>query len=184
MSLIDLALNRCVVPADQKQGAAQRVQELYDEHYAACYRFLVFDGATSDESIDFLQEAFLRLYQSLKSGTRIENPRAWLIRVLQRLRIDEFRRTARECALVDFPEDVLPGVQVAENPESELLGLERSRQLEQAVRQLTKRQYQYLALRAEGMKFREIAETFDVSIGSVSDACARALKKLGKLANA
>jgi len=183
MSLFDIALPQCVLSQERKAGAAQRVQDLYDEHYAACYRFLMLGGSTADESIDFLQEAFLRLYQALRDGTRIDNPRGWLIRVLQRLRIDEFRRTARVRSLDDFPEDALAHSKHADNPESVLLGLERNERLSLAVGQLTQRQYQYLVLRAEGLKFREIADLFDVSIGSVSDACSRAVKKLGELTN-
>jgi DNA-binding CsgD family transcriptional regulator len=48
---------------------------------------------------------------------------------------------------------------------------------------LTKRQYQYMLLRAEGMKLREIAELYGVAVASVAEACGRAMETLGRLSH-
>jgi RNA polymerase sigma factor (sigma-70 family) len=168
----------------EKATARAESQKLYEEHYESCYRILILRGASADESVELLQEGFLRLQQSLRDGVPIENPRSWLIRVLQRLRIDEFRRSSRMCSFADFPEEIWEHRVISSGtPETEILDRERTERLRAAVRQLTATQRQYLALRGEGLKFREIAELYGVTVGSVFDACARALKKLGKLTN-
>jgi DNA-directed RNA polymerase specialized sigma24 family protein len=46
------------------------------------------------------------------------------------------------------------------------------------MQQLTKVQLRYLALRTEGLKFREIAELYGVSSSTVAETCGRALEKL------
>src|SRR4051794_38507884 len=83
--------------AELTSSASARSESLrlYEEHYESCYRFLILSGSSTDECLDLLQDAFLRLHQSLRDGIRIENPKSWLIRVLHRLRIDEFRRSSR-----------------------------------------------------------------------------------------
>jgi transcriptional regulator len=50
--------------------------------------------------------------------------------------------------------------------------------------QLTERQYQYLLLRTEGLKLREIADIFEVTVQSVAEVCTRAMDHLGRSMNA
>jgi len=183
MSSAGLTLRTCALLVMQGK-LAEQVERLYDDHYPSCYRFLVFTGSSPDEAVELLQEGFLRLHQTLKSGGRLENPRNWLIRVLQRLRVDEFRRSTRISSFEDLPVEIRQSATAASgNPETDLLDQERFARLRAAVAELTETQYQYLALRAEGLKFREIADLHGVSVGSVFDACSRALKKLGRLTN-
>jgi RNA polymerase sigma-70 factor (ECF subfamily) len=158
---------------------------LYEEHYESCYRFLILSGCSADECLDLLQEGFLRLHQSLRNGGRIENPKSWLIRVIHRLRIDEFRRSSRMSCFGDFPDHIWDHhVATESSPERAALDRERIEKLRAAVRGLTPTQRGYLMLRAEGLKFREIAELHGVTVGSVFDACARALRTIGKQRNA
>jgi RNA polymerase sigma-70 factor, ECF subfamily len=156
-------------------------QLLYDQHYESCYRFLAMTGSSPDDALELLQEGFLRLYESLQNGVILESPRNWLFRVLKRLRVDEFRRTSRVSSYAEFPEHLFERSEKSLNPETHLLNRERAERLRGAVGQLTATQYQYLLLRAEGLKFREIADLHGVAAASVFETCGRALKRLGKL---
>jgi RNA polymerase sigma-70 factor (ECF subfamily) len=179
---LTLELSQAGLNRNAKAGSESL--RLYEEHYESCYRFLILSGSSVDESLDLLQEGFLRLHTSLRNGVHIENPRSWLIRVLHRLRVDEFRRTSRVSCFGDFPEQVWDQRVLTEGtPETEALDRERIKTLQTAVQKLTAIQRQYLMLRAEGLKFREIAELYGVTVGSVFDACSRALKAIGKQAN-
>jgi RNA polymerase sigma-70 factor, ECF subfamily len=161
---------------------ADEVEAFYEQHYHSLYRFLILSGCPADEAPDYLQEAFIRLYKAVRDGSRIERPQSWLVRVLHHLRINEFRRSKQQ-ALHAESVQLLWHRRAAsmKDPESTLLDRERSEHVQSAIQELTEVQYQYLLLRLEGLKFREIAELYGVSIGSVADACGRALKKLGKL---
>lgn len=184
MNPADLTVRDCGLAFSKGTTLEERFQNLYDQHYASCYRFLAMTGSSPDDALELLQEAFLRLYESLRDGVRLENPRNWLFRVLQRLRVDEFRRSSRISSYAEFPEDLCEASENSLNPETHLLHRERAERLRSAVGQLTATQYQYLVLRAEGLKFREIADLHGVAIASVFETCGRALRKLGKLTNA
>jgi RNA polymerase sigma-70 factor (ECF subfamily) len=184
MNPVDLTIPNRGLAFSKGTTLEERFQNLYDQHYASCYRFLAMTGSSPDDALELLQEAFLRLYESLRDGVRLENPRNWLFRVLQRLRVDEFRRTSRISSYAEFPEDLREVSEDSPNPETHLLHRERAERLRRAVGQLTATQYQYLVLRAEGLKFREIADLHGVAIASVFETCGRALRKLGKLTNA
>jgi RNA polymerase sigma factor (sigma-70 family) len=69
------------------------------------------------------------------------------------------------------------------NPEVETIRLEHYARLRRAMECLTERQYEYLLLRAEGLKLREIAEIEGVSVQSVAEVCARAMDRLARLSN-
>jgi len=69
-------------------------EELRPKAFAIAYRML---GSVS-EAEDVVQEAFLRLHGAVRSGERIESPRAYLATVVTRLGIDQLRsaRARRE----------------------------------------------------------------------------------------
>jgi RNA polymerase sigma-70 factor (ECF subfamily) len=183
MNRADLTVPNFSLAFSKAPKLDEKFQDLYDRHYESCYRFLVMTGSPADDALDLLQEAFLRLYKSLQNGETLENPRNWLFRVMQRLRVDEFRRTSRVSSYAEFPEHLCEAGENSANPETHLLNRERGERLRSAVGQLTATQYQYLLLRAEGLKFREIAELHGVAAASVFETCGRALRKLGMLTN-
>lgn len=162
---------------------ASRVELLYQEHYDGLYRYLLLSGSFPADADEFIQEAFFRLFRTLRSGKPIEKPRNWLLRVIHNIRADEARRSIRLVqfdaagAAVQAQSETYPSA----TPETELLQQERFAHLRISLAKLTKRQYQYLLLRAEGLKLREIAEMFGVSLQSVAETCTRAIDQLGRL---
>jgi RNA polymerase sigma-70 factor (ECF subfamily) len=162
---------------------ADQVERLYHEHYRALYAFLLVSGCSAPLAEEYLQDAFLRMVRFLRQGGRIEKPRNWLLRVLHNLRQDEEQRARRMVSLdSQTMRDLLDFHRAAaENPERDALERERTEKLAAAIANLTDRQRQYLLLRAQGMKLREIAEVFGVTVASVGEACGRAVERLGSL---
>jgi RNA polymerase sigma-70 factor (ECF subfamily) len=84
----------------------QLLQELRPASFAIAYRML---GSVS-EAEDVVQEALLRLHQTLENGERIASPRAFVATVTTRLAIDELRsaRARRERYVGEWlPEPIL-----------------------------------------------------------------------------
>lgn len=84
----------------------QLLQELRPVSFAIAYRML---GSVS-EAEDVVQEALLRLHQTLESGEQVASPRAFLVTVTTRLAIDELRsaRARRERYVGEWlPEPIL-----------------------------------------------------------------------------
>jgi RNA polymerase sigma-70 factor (ECF subfamily) len=133
-----------------------------------------FCGSAADAE-DLTQETFLKLYRHLRDGREIENVRSWVFQVARNLAVSR----ARSQSAVDYMD--LPGVGVASAialPEEFLLARQRDENLQIAMRALTDFQRQCLHLRAEGLRYREIAEALSANIDSVADALQRAIRKL------
>jgi DNA-directed RNA polymerase specialized sigma24 family protein len=72
-----------------REETVELIKRLYDEHYDAVFRYLYLSGSTMSDADEFIQEAFLRLFETLRDGGQIEKPRNWLLRVAHNLRHDE-----------------------------------------------------------------------------------------------
>jgi RNA polymerase sigma-70 factor (ECF subfamily) len=166
-----------------RRDIADQIDRFYQDNYAPLYRYLVLTGSTSGDAHDVIQEAFFRLLRFLRAGSGIDKPRNWLLRVCHNIRLDEKRRGNRWPLATE--EEVLRYTETEPdpqpNPESAALQGERLARMRTALAQLSRRQCEYLLLRAEGVKLREIAEMYEVTPQAVADACGRAMERLGKL---
>jgi RNA polymerase sigma-70 factor (ECF subfamily) len=159
------------------------VARIYALHATSLHRYLLLSGCQPADADELLQEAFLRLFRALRQGEQLENPKAWLIRVLQNLRTDKARKESvySYAAPEEFSGMTPAWAGHRPSPEEALIDQERFDRLHEAMRSLSERQYQYLLLRSEGLTFREIAELHSVAIQSVAETCARAIERLGIL---
>ena len=66
----------------------------------------------------------------------------------------------------------------AANPEQQLADDRRVRRLRAVVRALPERDRQRLFLRAEGLGYRDIAKTLNISLGGVAKSLARTMTRL------
>ena len=64
------------------------------------------------------------------------------------------------------------------NPEERMVRRQRNDQLQDSIDNLTELQRQCLSLRAEGLRYREIASVLDLSMSTVADAVRRAVTNL------
>lgn len=160
---------------------ADQVLGLYDSLRLPLVRYLISLGSSSDHVEDVVQETFLRTYKHLAAnGTRQdENIRAWVFRVAHNLAVSYLRigkRTTNglDSAFADKSHVIDPAL-----PADKLLeNKERLLQMRAAMATLTKRERQCLHLRAEGLRYAEIAKIVGVSISTVAETLSRALAKI------
>jgi len=76
------------------------------------------------------------------------------------------------------PYDAALPVDPAPGPEDQLAINEREERLQKALRALPELDQRCLYLRAEGLRYREIAEALGMSLGSVSMSLGRSLARL------
>jgi len=161
--------------------AAEALERSFAEHYEALYRFIRSCGAGDSPAEDCSQEAFLRLHDQLLRNNRPDNIRAWLFRVAYRLWIDCCRHARREIAADDaswkFWSGLLPDP--APPADETLLARERGDWLRRALPKLSQVERQALHLRADGLRYREIAEVLGLTYWSAVEAVRRALEILG-----
>ena len=160
---------------------SERVQVLFEQLHIPVFRYVLRRMRNPGRAEEVAQETFLRLFRYLKEGRSIDNPRAWLFTVANNLAIDGSRDDSYIQDLDETTwkkiEDTRPD---ASDPEKLALHGERLDRLRSIVLNLTPLQRECLHLRAEGLRYREIAELMDISISTVADAVRRATLKISK----
>jgi RNA polymerase sigma-70 factor (ECF subfamily) len=155
----------------------QQATRIYEESREDVYRYLLTLGLPPPQAQEAAQESFLRLYVALERGTLIENMRAWVFRVAHNHAMDvraKERFQPLDPGLEDLLRDSRPGA------EKDLIEGEKMKQLGKAWATLSRQQRQCLHLRAEGLRYREIADTLQISMSSVREFVCRAIARLQK----
>jgi len=158
---------------------SERVHTLFEQFHLAVFRYVMRKTKDSGRAEDITQESFLRLFRHLKEERPVDNPKAWLFTVANNLAIDASRRDSH---IQDLDEATrIEDVHVSEdNPERLTLQRERLERLRSAVLNLTDLERECLHLRAEGLRYREIADLMNVSLSSITHAVRRATLKLSR----
>lgn len=159
----------------------EEVVRLFDELRIPLLRYLLAFPLSISDSEDVIQEAFLSLFSNLQKGTKYQNVRGWLFRAVHHLALKRRQRSRKdaensgalwsiEAMLVD------PGL----NPEDRLAFDQAQERLLSVVQALPEQHRWCLYLRAEGLRYREIAEIVGVSLGSVSMYLERSLALIAR----
>ncbi len=150
------------------------VSALFLEFRNPLLRYLRSMGLSVDDGEEITQEVFIALFLHLKSGKPRDNLRGWIFRVghNQALKL----RTRSRCTGGEAAAHRDPKM----NPEEEASSNQRHRRVAAVMSALPQLDGECLALRAEGLRYREIAEVLTISLGAVSNAMARSLAKISR----
>jgi RNA polymerase sigma-70 factor (ECF subfamily) len=171
--------------ADRTSGSmtlSERVQSLFEQLRVPVFRYLLRKTRDSGRAEEITQETFLRLFRHLREDRLLDNPKAWLFTVANNLAVDASRN---ENHIKDLDEATWKEIERSKSgpqadPEKLLLQRERLDRLHIAVLNLTPLQRECLHLRAEGLRYREIASLLELSPSTVMDAVRRATLKLAR----
>ena len=150
--------------------AANRTRELFSEHGTGVYRFATALTRHAQDAEDVVQETFLKLLQHLEAGGNTDNVRGWLFTVAAHAARDRQRRRMR---WLPWSADHEPQVAPPELADED----GRHRALRASIRHLTDRDRLLLALRAQGLSYRDIASAAGVKESSVGQFLARAIER-------
>ncbi len=164
----------------QTADAKSQVTRLFEAHGHPLYRYLVTLIGESGAAEEIAQEVFLKLYEHLSNGIRIANVRSWSYKVAHNLAIDFVRGQKRNAAggdllwtgLAETRADASP------NPEARVLSSEQSAHLQAALAALPVQQRACLLLRAQGFRYREIAQMLGVAVPTVGECLRRGIRRL------
>jgi len=73
-------------------GDKKRFTDIYNRESDSLFRFCLLRVSDREKALDLTQEAFSRLWSSIVSGKKVNNPRALLYTVARNLIIDWYRR--------------------------------------------------------------------------------------------
>ena len=160
----------------------EKVVAHFEQLRVPVFRFLLRKTRDMGRAEELSQEAFLRLCRHLQEGRALDNPKAWLFTVANNLAIDTKRNDSNIADLDEHTwkeiEESRSGTQI--DPEELMLQDERLDRLHVAVLNLTTLQRECLHLRAEGLRYREIAEVLGISLGAVANSLEKSLSRLSR----
>jgi RNA polymerase sigma-70 factor (ECF subfamily) len=144
------------------------VTELFDTYRSPLLRFALSLGLPAADGEEVIQEVFLALFQHLRAGKARDNLRAWLFQVCHNRAL---KLRQRKPAPVLMPE-------AAPTPEEQAIARQTKERVAAAIRALPEQERACLALRAEGLRYREIAGVLGISLGGVAMALTRAVERV------
>jgi RNA polymerase sigma-70 factor (ECF subfamily) len=157
-------------------AARQQVTELYEATRAGVLRYLLSSGLDEGRAEEVMQEAFLRLYSALQSGEELTNPTGWLFRVAHNLAMDVIKHKRPEAEWSDTIAAAL--VENGVGAEKELLVKEWNESFQREIQSLSKRQRLCLELRAQGLRYEEIAKLLNIKTSTVAELLRRGFERL------
>lgn len=152
---------------------AEETVALFERHRSALLRYLLTFGLTLPDGEEIVQEVFLALFEHLRRGKPRANLDGWVFRVAHNLALKKRSRVRRET-----PEDTDERVDSALDPEEQAAASQRQDRLLAVMKVLPETDRLCLALRAEGLRYREIAEVLGISLGAVANSLERSLARL------
>lgn len=154
---------------------------LFDQMRVPIMRYLLSMCLPAPDAEEIVQETFLLLFRHLRQGKSRTNLQGWVFKVAHHLALRHRTRARRHAdrftKVADLGEvagDITPG------PEERLDGIERQERLLAVVRRMPEQDQCCLSLRAEGLRYRDIAEVLGISLGSVANCLERALSRLAR----
>jgi len=157
------------------------VMRLFDEYRGKLLRYAVSFGIHVEDGEDVIQEVFLALFRHLRAGRSREHLPGWIFRVTHNLALKQRSARSRQRSRNSSDHSVIEAqLDSASNPEEQLDELQRRKRLLLIFNALPERDRCCLSLRAEGLRYREIAGVLGMSLGAVSNSLARSLARLAR----
>lgn len=155
------------------------VMNLFEQFRNPLLRYVLAFGLSLHDAEEVTQEVFLSLFRHLQSRRSRKNLRGWIFRVAHNLALrqryaNQRSRGTMACdwAIAQRQSDPSP------NPEEQVSSTQRRRRLLAVVDALPEEDQRCLLLRAEGLRYREIAAVLGISLGAVSISLTRSLARL------
>ena|SRR3989344_605494 len=165
----------------------QRFSDAYERYSDELFRHCSLRLSDRERALELTQECFLKTWQYIERGEKVEEFRPFLYRTLRNLIIDEYRRKKPRSleAMLEGSEETnvetLMPQDESNTLESAIERFEGSRALA-ALQELPDLYREVLVLRfVESLSPKEIAEIVDESENAVSVRIHRGLKKLRAL---
>jgi len=137
-------------------------------------------ASNPDDTRDFAQEIFVRLYETRGRWAPPEVFVPWLVKVARNLCLDQLRRRKARPPAEDVLADEMPDLAgTAESPEAAVIGDSRRRLVWRALRSLGPLSREIILLKdIQGLALEEIATMLRVPLGTVKSRSNRARLEL------
>jgi RNA polymerase sigma-70 factor, ECF subfamily len=156
----------------------REVMGLFEQFRDPLLRYALSFGIPVHDAEEVIQEVFLSLFRHLQLRRSRKNLRGWIFRVAHNLALkqlyanERWYKTTSDRTIAEEQFDPTP------DPEEQLSSAQRRYRLLAVVHALPEVDQGCLRLRAEGLRYREIAAVLGMSLGAVSISLTRSLARL------
>ena len=151
---------------------------LFDQFQQRVFNYVLTCGLPFHDAEDVVQETFLSLFRHLELGRPRSNLIGWIFRVAHNLALKRRRSSQVFGADRDHHEILARQTAPDSNPEAQFAFSQMHQRLRAVFDALPDQEQRCLHLRAEGLKYRDIARVLDISLGAVSASLSRALARM------
>jgi RNA polymerase sigma factor (sigma-70 family) len=170
-----------------KKGDHQAYDQIIKEYKQSVFNLIFRMMRNKQETEDLTQETFLKVFHSLPSFNEEYAFKTWLYKIATNNCIDFFRKKKLQTYSIDKPIEYknseiqyeLPDPDL--NPEKNIIALERSKIIQQAIESLPKKYYLVIKFRHQEEKsYEEISEILNLPLGTIKARIFRAREMLNK----
>jgi RNA polymerase sigma-70 factor, ECF subfamily len=180
-TLKELPFTRTVGEASVTQPSEieREVIGLFARFRRPLLRYVLSLGLSVHDGEEIVQEVFLALFRHLKLRRPRHKLRGWIFCVAHNLAVKQRHANWQsQGARIGDATAAEARTDPSPNPEEQALATQRQRRLLAVLRALPEQDQCCLRLRAEGLRYREIAQVLSMSLGAVSLSLTRSLARL------
>lgn len=156
----------------------QAYRQLFNMLYPQLLKFSISFVKSHEIAEEIVSDAFIKLWELNKELIKIQNVKVYLFTITKNLSLNYITRHKKEL-LVSLDEVEPTTLFHFTNPETAFISQETTRAIDEAVSQLPPqcRMIFYL-VKEGGFSYKEVAEVMDISVNTVRNQLATALKKI------
>jgi RNA polymerase sigma-70 factor, ECF subfamily len=181
-SLAGFALTDSGAVSTRHSRLEDEVVALFDQFRMPVLRYLLSLRIPIHDAEELAQEVFLALFRHLRRGKSRSNLRGWIFKVAHTSAL-KWRIESRRYTNTFSDSPVLPdSADRSLGPEERLIASQHQQHLLSVMKALPELDQCCLSLRAEGLRYREIADVLGIALGSVAASLEKSLSRLTRAA--
>lgn len=156
-----------------------KFEQLYDMYYDCVYRYIFVSVKNKWNAEDIIATVFIKVLENQDKITDVAESKNWVFRIAHNTIIDFYRKNNRV-----IPSEILLDMGYEDFAYEDILIRNEFNGVKKIIDQLPEDTKEMLYLRFYGgLKFREIAETINISENTVNSIISRTIKKIRKIMN-
>lgn len=164
--------------AKAKKGDIAAFEELLKRYEKRVYAIALRSTGIPEDAADITQETFIRIWRSIETFRGDSGFSTWLFRIAMNLCVDLARRKNAQIKTTSLTEEdasVREIMDPAQTPEEHFENVELGEEIAHALSEISEEHKRVILLRdVTGLSYTEIAETLDISEGTVKSRLSRA----------
>jgi len=155
-----------------KDGQIQSLGLLFERYKVPLYNYFLRNTSNPDQSEDLVQNVFFRIIKYRHRFQGFGQFKSWMYRIAHNVLMDESTKRTHQA----LEESVMPD---AASPEEVWQRAEQKDILNKALNRIPAQEREIIILsRFQGLRYKEIAEIYDISESAVKVRIFRAMKNL------